>query len=214
MKKRPRESRVSDGTLSRLERKMTGASAPVPSAPALRITPALWENIQEAMRDVPVPSELAQSVNRTVDRRALIQAVMGMDFENELFRRVPNFDKFKADEKRVFRWLLLCRVRAAMDELREMSEELEDATAPVFDNDPRNAVPVSKKHLWSVAHPGQEPKHEAEVSRWFKRYICGPSGCDPTPPNPSISKQHVTVNLRLFAALAKLPLDEVKRQLP
>lgn len=215
MSKRQRRSRAkpqTDGELARMERAFKERRrADERPEPTLRITPALWENIREAMKDVPVPEELAVSVDPAVDRRALIQAVLCWDFEDELFKRWG-----AVDPQQAFRWLLLCRVRAAMDELRELAHDLGDVVSPVLPDDPRNEVPVSTEHLWRVAHPGREPRNTAEVSRWFAAKVCGPQGCDPDPPNPSVSRRRVTVNLRLFRekCCPRLTLDEVRRQIP
>lgn len=174
------------------------------------IHPILFPIVESIMRDTVV-DELTRSVDPAVDRAAIIRAVLCRDFENELFRQ--QFERGSVDAQQAFRWLLLCRVRAAMNELKAMADELRDAAAPVREGDPRNTVPVPKDTLWRLANPGRDPKNTAEVSRWYADAIPGPHGCDPDPSNPK-DRGWVTVNLRLFAAKFGLSLDAVRTALP
>lgn len=212
MSKRQRRSRakpVPDAKIASVERAMAGArrksERPAPSG---GVNPALWANIQTMLS---VPDELAVSVDPAVDRHALIQAVLCWNFESELFSRLS-----KGDAERTYRWLLLCRARAAMDELRALVDDLDpkgDTRAPTLADDPRNTVPVTKEALWRLAHPGRKPEQTNTASRWFADNVAGPHGCDPDPSDPR-SRAWVTVNLRLFAAKFGLSLEALRAALP
>lgn len=216
----PRRSRAkqwSDANVDAVERehaaqRLAAKHQPVPTE-GVSIHPILFPIVESIMRDVVV-DELAHSIDPAVDRAAIIRAVLCRDFDNELFRQ--HFERGTVDAQRAFRWLLLCRVRAAMNELKAMADELDDAVAPVREGDPRNTKPVPKSALWRLANPGREPKNTAEVSRWYADSIPGPHGCDPDPsnPTPENERKFVTVNLRLFAAKFGLSLDAVCASLP
>lgn len=230
---KPRRSRAkpqTDSSLGNLERTLAAErrrERPAQGKPA--ISPAVWSDIREtfgarwALRQanlwklwdkLKMSDKLTASVDPAVDRRALIEAVLCPDFENEVSRQ--HFERGSVDAQQAFRWLLLCRVRAAMDELRQLADALGDAAAPAREDDPRNAVPVTKEALWRVAHPGRDPRNTAEVPRWYAAKVCGPQGCDPDPPDPRASRRRVTVNLRLFheKCCPRVRIDEVRRQLP
>lgn len=211
----PRPSRAkkwTEGTLSAAEhenatrRRIVGT----PPAEGERLNPLLFPIVESIMRDVVV-DELADSIDPAVDRAAIIRAVLCRDFENELLRQ--HLQRGTVDARQAFRWLLLCRVRAAMNELRALADELGDAAAPVRPDDPRNTKPVPKERLWRLAHPGRDPKNTAEVSRWYAAKVCGPNGCDPNPSDPK-DRGWITVNLWLFSTKFNIPLDELTDALP
>jgi len=211
----PRRSRAkkwTEGKLSAAEhehatRRRDTAGGATPEGE--RLNPLLFPIVESMMRDVV--DELADSIDPAVDRAAIIRAVLCRDFENELLRQ--HLQRGAVDARQTFRWLLLCRVRAAMNELRALADELGDAAAPVRPDDPRNTKPVPKERLWRLAHPGREPKNTAEVSRWYAENIPGPEGCDPEPSDPR-DRAWVTVNLWLFSTKFNIPLDELIDALP
>lgn len=148
-----------------------------------------------------------EDVRPMVDREALLRAVTYPQFDTILAEEGKRRGLSLEDE---WRWSRLCRIRAAMRELAAMEQELGDATPKARPDDPRNKIPVPKIALWRLVHPGQEPEQQNTASRWYANKVFPIA--DPTPHDPT-SREHVTINLRLFAERFGLPLEAVQKAL-